>query len=341
MNISANNIFLGAYNARILNKAHKGNFNNKANLTNKLEDLINSINVKNANDGVTLNLSKETKEILKSIEAREKMLQDTKEFYDKCSNVQNQDIKDIFSSKANDQWLVFSEYLYNNGFYDKVSDEEVKNIESLIMKITDGLDSLCQTGIDLFSNVSEQLDSKEANLELESSTAALKHFNDKFVTDNLKDGFSKLINSYYLHNTKMLKGYQSIEEKFDEARSKLSDEMKYRLEVERLKHPNKDKDAAKEILIRDILGKITHTEEDIKRNNSLYSNLFNQLGRTGVNEKDILFKIKNIFMSFYTNGIEDKSVFEFIEKRSEITFDRIEGYWNDLIVKKQINHNYP
>jgi len=83
-------------------------------------------------------------------------------------NVQQADPDDIFSYKPQDQWLVFSQYLSDSMQFDSLSMEQMNELESILQHITDGLDSLTQTGMNFFGGVKTQLSSYEARLELAS-----------------------------------------------------------------------------------------------------------------------------------------------------------------------------
>lgn len=127
----------------------------------------------------------------------------TEEFFSKDINVQNANPSDIFSYRPQDQWLIFSQYLHESKYFDSLSDEELKKMESILQHITDGMDSLARyAGINLFRIKKKQLNSYEAQLELASSTAALQYFSDTFLSGDVKNGFDQLIQDYVCHNTK-------------------------------------------------------------------------------------------------------------------------------------------
>ena len=193
---------------------------------------------------VLVSLSDEAKSLFAQ-NGTNKMEHDIEELYQKHREARIREFgeDDEFALKGNDQWLVFSEFLSSNGFYDNMSDEAVKNTEQVLMEITDGMDDVFswghQVGMDLYDQIlGEQLDSNEARVELESSIAALRYFSENLLDKANKEGFNKLIDKYYKHNSEVLNsGYASIEEKFNLGRSRLSDAIKERLETERLETP--------------------------------------------------------------------------------------------------------
>ena len=262
MDIKVNPFFTGAYNQKIFNRNSAPL--NDANSIEKIAKKLESIGLQER-PAVLVSLSDEAKSLFAQ-NGTNKIEHDIEELYQKhrAARIREFGEDDEFALKGNDQWLVFSEFLSGNGFYDNMSDEAVKNTEQVLMEITDGMDDVFswghQVGMDLYDQIlGEQLDSNEARVELESSIAALRYFSENLLDKANKEGFNKLIDKYYKHNSEVLNsGYASIEEKFNLGRSRLSDAIKERLETERLKHPEdtRDERAAQYLKIRDIISQL-------------------------------------------------------------------------------------
>ncbi|QNU65354.1 hypothetical protein EHE19_010420 [Ruminiclostridium herbifermentans] len=328
MSYSVNLFFQGAYHTRIA-KNSENLVENKC-ATERCNQIVKEMYKEENYKGVAVTISEEGLNLLTSEDGKKKMLRDVEELFTKNATVLEADPNDIFSLKANDQWLIFSEFLYNNGFYDSLSNTEVKEIESLLIKITNGLDSLCQTGIDLYGESHEQLSSSEAYLELESSTSALQYFCDKFVASDKKDDFRELISKYYEHNCKVIQGYSSIEENFNKGYNKLPSEAKVRLEKGRSMFPEalRNEQAAKELAIRNIFGGITHSSAEIEAQNKLISSLFSSMNKNNIDI--VIQQIKNSFIDFTTSNSKNDDVITFVRNKSEHTFANITKYWSDL-----------
>ncbi|MBK3495100.1 hypothetical protein JFL43_09570 [Viridibacillus sp. YIM B01967] len=249
---------------------------------------------------------------------------DTEEFFSKDINVQNADPNDIFSYKPKDQWLVFSQYLNGQDYFDGLSSEEVNKMESILKQITDGLDSLTQTGIDFFGGVNTQLDSYEAQVELVSSTQALHYFSDKFLSGETKIGFDQLIEQYSSHNTNKIENYQSIEEKFYAARAKVQST-----------NATLTANQAQQLSITNKLGKTKYSSEDLEKLLKSYTELFQSL-ENAEEITTILDKVKSQLLQFVTIGISEKDADynranQFVSDRVQDTIDRINGYWGMLL----------
>jgi hypothetical protein len=256
------------------------------------------------------------------------MAMTVEEFFQKDINVQNADPSDIFSYRPQDQWLVFSQYLHESKYFDSLSNEELKKVESILQHITDGMDSLAKNaGINLFGIKKQQPDSYEAHLELASSTAALQHFSDTFLSGDVKKGFDQLIQDYVRHNTKKVIGYQSVEEIFYAARAKirpLNAPLTYQ--------------QSRELSMTNKLGKTVYTHEEIESVIKNYQEMFESIQ----NEEDlsaVLVKAKEQLLLFVTKGISPKDADyqlarDFVAQRSNDTFKRIENYWHMLLKEK-------
>lgn len=91
------------------------------------------------------------------------------------------------------QFSAISNTLSEMGFYDRLSDDETFQVECLLAEITYGMDSISVGG-----NLAEenpacgQLSSYAARFELESSTAALRQFSEKFVPEDMQETLNAL-----------------------------------------------------------------------------------------------------------------------------------------------------
>ncbi len=129
--------------------------------------------------------------------------------------------KEPFWKQTGSQYLVFSEKLYHSGFFDSMSDKKAREAEAILSTITKGMDSLSNAqyltgkGPSGVSGKGYTLpNSYEARMELESSTAALQLFGEKFIEDEgLRKEFQGLVDDYYAHNMEVLEEYGNPVEK--------------------------------------------------------------------------------------------------------------------------------
>jgi hypothetical protein len=210
-----------------------------------------------------------------------------------------------------------------------MSDEALQDMESMLMRITDGLDSLTMAGPDWYSGVAEPLDSGEAALELASSTTALSYFNEHFVPDELKEGFNALIGDYYTHNKEVVSDYRSLDERFNDAVAKLSDET-WNLIENRQGYAKRTAQDERSLTLRKYMGSISHTEEEASEQNALYTSIFSDIADS-VGLESALSQAKAALIDYAGGGSTEHSVTDYLSQRSEDTLERIGSYWSVLL----------
>lgn len=326
MRILGGQFFTSAYQTRLMQSRKSLNIQTAVqNISQQNASLaVDAIKKEFGYTGFVVTMSDEAKEFLQSDAARIKMEQDTAQLL--ANSVANSD--EPFSIRPRDQWAVFSEYLYKNGYYDNMSDEELQDMESMLMQITDGLDSISMAGADWFSGVTEQLDSGEAKLELASSTAALSYFNDHFVSNDLKEDFKALIDEYYAHNAQMVSGYKSIEERFNEALAKVSDKT-WNLIENRRGYIKRSIYNENNLSLRKYLGDVSFAEEQKTQQTALYADMFADVYDSETFE-NALSRAANALVSDVSGGSNEQGN-DYVRNRAADTFERINSYWSALL----------
>lgn len=257
------------------------------------------------------------------------------------------DPDDPFWGNAGNQWLVFSEHLYNHGFYEGMSDKEVASIETLLDRITSGMDGVNSaryhtglniypdnnsgeanlSGFDLFNDTSEML-----AMDLESSTAALKYFSETYIDNaDLRDEFNKLVHQYHSHNEKTLDGYQSLGEKMQ----------KFTNAVYSGKYPgsallnNMSQSAvnsySERLEANKYLGGVSHTVEEETQYKKDCAALFEQLTKGASNWDTIWKLLEDTLTDYASKGSDDKRIQQAVSGQAVSTFGRMKGYWSFLL----------
>ena len=316
------NKFYGAYNKRIkkdINDKAIGKIIEKSETLKKISEAITKMKPQRIDAGEEYLLSDEAEGVMEELETSDVFI--------------NIRIEDSFSDYKRDQWLVFSKLLYENGFYNDLSDEEVNNMEFKLIKITDPLDSIAKDDEDIYCGIEEILSSYCANMELESSVCALRYFCNKYVKDDLKDKFNELIEEYYTHNSLILVDYKSPVENFELARAKVLEKSKDILELTRKKmeHPNMPlSQPVAELEAAYILGKGVCSEELIKKQNHKYEDIFNEIITNNKNVEAAIDEVKNSLVIFMSKGGKNEVAKRLVSDRSEATFNRVLDYWKNI-----------
>jgi len=336
--ITNSSIFFGAYNNRIASKRIDIT-EISAEKTNAIKEAIQNemIEIKELKTGeVHLTISEEGRELLCSEEAQQKMQNDLEELYSKSIMKVDPNNPDEFWKNTSNQWLVFSEKLYQNGFYDNKSDEEVKQLEDMLAKITSGMDhmsrTLYNTGIELSDFYGKGnnyfMSSSEVKMELESAKVALHTFNEKYVNEELQDEFSDMIDMFYQHNKEISSEYKSPFETFNKAinamhTGKIPNSQILSKYSQSMKNDNAEIDKAI------FLGGISHSESETERFTNEIESLFKELSSQINNSEQIWKQIENVFVKYATKS-NDKEIQDYVLEHSDF-ISRLKGYWSELI----------
>lgn len=273
----------------------------------------------------------------------EKMYTDNAKLQEK---LQQTDPDDPFWSNTGNQWLVFSEHLHSNGFYDAMSDEEVIAVETLLDKLTCGMDGVSSslyhtglniyadnepgkintTGFDLFNETSEAL-----TMDLESSAAALKYFGETHIADEtLRDEFNGLVDKYYSHNAEILKGYQSPAEKMQKAISNIHSGKYPNSAVFNKSSQNAIEQYSERLNTNRHLGGVSHASEEENQYKKDISILFEQLKQGASGWDDMWKKLENALVDYTSDNSDSEKIRQAASEQAGVTLDRMKGYWRDL-----------
>ena len=245
--------------------------------------------------------------------------------------------EDSFWQNTGSQYLVFSQKLNESGFFDSMSDDEVREAESILSTITQGMDSL-SNAIYMTGRGPSGVDGKgytlptsyEARMELESSTAALMYFGEKYIEDEgLRKEFEGLVDDYYAHNTEVLDEYRNPMEQMDQAVSKFHENAgngQYNDLFAKAASQNPDR-----VAYSKYMGSITHTKEEEQQYGKELSGLFEQLKRSPSGQADIWSQIQNTMLNYATNGGGSEAIREQVLAGAGDSFARMEHCWSLLL----------
>ena len=167
-------------------------------------------------------------------------------------------------------------------------------------------------------------------MELESSTAALMYFGEKYIEDEgLRKEFEGLVDDYYAHNTEVLGEYRNPMEQMDKAVSKFhesSENGQYNDLFAKAGSQNSDR-----VAYSKYMGSVTHTKEEKQQYGKELSGLFEQLKRNPSSQADIWSKIQNTMLNFATNGGGSESIRGQVLAGASDSFSRMEHCWSLLL----------
>ncbi len=218
------------------------------------------------------------------------------------------------------QYLVLSENLYNNGFYDKLSDDEVRDMEQMLKDITSGMESI--NGLN--RNFSTDMSHEAAKLELISSVNALNYFADKYVPEEMKDSFKEMIKQYESYNSEKVADHKSIYDLRDESMAAMPAPNMVNISTA-AKKTQEDTKASMEI------GRVKHTKEQEQENKIEYQALFDNLMQKRQSVSNIFSSLQNILVNYASGGSKNSNVLALLNSRNVAAIHNMSDYWSKLL----------
>lgn len=336
MQINGMNIFMGAYAESLKNKHDQTTISISKEKTQEaaayIEKALNSPGFQD--QGVKVSISKEGMDFLCSEESFQKMKQDVADVFikneiHKKELAKDKNPDDPFWENTTNQWLVFSEMLYNNGFYTGMTDEEVDQFEDTLAHITYGMDCLsrsqCQNAMVMDVRPIRQKykffqSESEAITGLESSVAALRYLSDRLLPEEHREGFNQLIDKYYQHNNEVLSEYDNPMETFRRVVAGMgmhSDKIFY------------SKNPVGEFKYTVRLGMINKTEQEKKAYRQGLQILFENMKNNG-NDPSIWEQIKEYFQSYSTDNSNNSGFRNYVYDEAQYLFSHMKSCWSRL-----------
>ena len=220
------------------------------------------------------------------------------------------------------QYLVLSENLYNNGFYDKLSDDEVRDMEQMLKDITSGMESINKCSLN--RNFSTEMSHEVAKLELVSSVNALNYFADKYVPEEMRDSFKEMIKQYESYNSEKVATHKSIYDLRDESMAKLPASNAVNVSSAG-KKSQEDAKASVEI------GRVKHTKEQEQKNKEEYQALFDSLMQRQNSVSNIFNSLQNTLVNYASGGSKNSNVLTMLHERNFAAIHNMSNYWSRLL----------
>ncbi len=217
------------------------------------------------------------------------------------------------------QYLVLSENLYRNGFYDDLSDEEVKEMEGMLEEITSGMNAI-NGGI---INLSEQMTHESAGLELDSSVRALNYFAEKYVPAEMRDSFQEVIGQYEKYNRDRVESFKGMEDiRNENARDLSSGRLSSNASVRRSQEVTR---------ARMEIARVTHTPEEKETQQARYDELFDRLVQKKDSVSTIFGEMQQSLADYAAGGSGNSLVYQLLNKQNGPSFQRMASYWSRLL----------
>ncbi len=218
------------------------------------------------------------------------------------------------------QFSIISDTLSGMGFYDNLSDDEALQIDRILSGITYGMNSVCGNVKEEQSD-SEQLSSYAARFELESSTAALRQFSEKFVPEDMRESFSNLIDQYYEHNAKILEGYRSSREISNELLATLYD---WTASKRAIPMDEEEKNIQQ-------AGNVKVEESDLNSATESWKKHFKMLLSGEKSLDDSITMMQDTLNALAAGNSKNQSLLQYVGRWNSFSIENARNYWNLLL----------
>ena len=306
-------LFTGAYNKRV-----EQNKNKAAAEVQRAEHKDTDTMTAREKLGTSVEISEESKEFMAGV-AERKAAQIAEREAARAAESGN-----AFNGTGDfkQQYLVLSENLYNNGFYDNLSDDEVRDMEQMLKDITSGMESINGSGLN--RNFSTEMSHEAAKLELVSSVNALNYFADKYVPEKMRDSFKEMIKQYECYNSEKVAAHKSIYDLRDESMAKMPAPNAVNVSAA-VKKTQEDTKASMEI------GRVKHTKEQEQENKDEYQTLFDSLMQKQDSVSNIFNSLQNTLVGYASGGSKNSNVLAMLNSRNLAAIHNMSDYWSRLL----------
>lgn len=237
-----------------------------------------------------------------------------------------------FALEGMERWNVFDDYLSYCGFYDNMEEDDIEKLRDtmshILVRTSHSIDIETHkyTGESSFSSGSggRELYSYEAALEVESSTAALKLFSEKYLQNEQKSDFDYLINKYYEDLSKRLQNYRSAEEALYESINRLG----FSESDETLRQYGLSEEQIKTHKIKVKLGGVKHTKEEEDAYRNALKQLFSSINRE--NQASVFQKLEELIVNYASGNSGDQDVRNVVRMQTQGVRNNVQNYWEKL-----------
>ena len=272
--------------------------------------------------GVTVTISPESVEFLNGVrERKEAQRAEEERLRQECSFLNPENA----FNRIGFQYSIITDELSKMGFYDNLSDDEALQIDRILAGITYCMNNLCGNVKEAESEEAyysyEELSSYAARFELESSTAALRQFSEKFLPEDMRESFSNLIDQYYEHNAKIVEGYRSSHEDANEKLAVIYDQLASKRVIPMTEE---DKNIQK-------AGKVKPTESDIINAKESWREQFKMLVSGEKSVDDAIAMMQDTLNALASGNSKDKSLLQYVSRWNSFSIENARIYWNLLL----------
>ncbi len=232
------------------------------------------------------------------------------------------DYRGDLSKNEPTQYLVFSKFLYDKGFFKDMDDEQAGKMEDMLKNITAGMDSI-RGPLDA-GRWDNSMSHEAAKLDLISSVNALHYFADTYVSEDMRDSFKELIKEYENYNSKIVANHRNSIDWYSESMKSISAPNATGVSAD-VKQSQERTKAYQQI------GKVTHTDQEEKGLKEDYQALFDRLMNKQDSARNIFESLQNLLVDYASGGSKNSMVLNLLNANNAGSINNMFYYWSALL----------
>lgn len=231
------------------------------------------------------------------------------------------DYRGDLSKNEPTQYLVFSKFLYDKGFFNDMDDEQAGKMEDLLRNITSGMDSI-RGPLDA-GRWDNSMSHEAAKLDLVSSVNALNYFADTYLSGGTRDSFKELIKEYENYNSKTVANHKNSNDWYSEAMANIPAPNATGVSADVRQSQERTK-AYQQI------GRVKHTEQEEKDLKEDYQALFDRLMNKDDSARNIFDSLQNLLVNYASGGSKNNMVLNLLNANNAGSINRMFQYWSAM-----------
>ena len=231
------------------------------------------------------------------------------------------DYRGDLSKNEPTQYLVFSKFLYDKGFFNDMDDEQAGKMEDMLRNITSGMDSI-RGPLDA-GRWDNSMSHEAAKLDLVSSVNALNYFADTYLSGGMRDSFKELIKEYENYNSKIVANHKNSNDWYSEAMANIPAPNATGVSADVRQSQERTK-AYQQI------GRVKHTEQEEKDLKEDYQALFDKLMNKDDSTRNIFDSLQNLLVNYASGGSKNNMVLNLLNANNAGSINRMFQYWSAM-----------
>lgn len=232
------------------------------------------------------------------------------------------DYRGDLSKNEPTQYLVFSKFLYDKGFFKDMDDEQAGKMEDMLKNITAGMDSI-RDPMDA-GRWDNSMSHEAAKLDLLSSVNALYYFADTYVPEGMRDSFKELIKEYENYNSKTVANHRNSTDWYSEAMAHIPAPNATGVSADVRQSQERTK-AYQQI------GRVTHTEQEEIGLKEGYQELFDKLMKKEDSAGNIFDSLQKLLVNYASGGSKNNMVINLLNANNAGSVNNMLFYWSALL----------